>query len=620
MQPHASALNRRVLASSKPNERPITDHALIGDMRGAALVANDAMIDWLCLERFDADPVFAGLLDTGIGGACSVHVEGGVVSKAQRYRARTNILETSLRADTGAIVVCDFMPVHALSKAGPVGPDSESRGRLIRLIRCEAGTVNVQVRVQPGFDWGRRTVVPLIAGKSADYGDQGLYVTASHDLAADGPVVTCSVTLQKGEHLTVILSQAQVLEAGVSDAQEHLIETERYWQHWNARGTYRGPYESAVERSALCLKLLTYAPTGAMIAAPTTGLPEVAGGIRNWDYRFVWTRDASFSVSAFLNLGHRREAAEFLRFLQGACHGGEAVRVMYTVEGKPAPDEVKMTHLAGWKGSTPIPSGNGAVDQKQHEIYGELLAALNSYISQHGTEGLCASLVSALPDFVSRLCEEAIQSWPTPDQGIWELPGRPRHMLHSKAMCWVAVDRAIALAPRIGLEVPLHWPEQRHAIKADCLQNGWNERAGTFVMEYGGTDLDMSLLRLTLMDMVPANDPRMTATLKALQQELGHDDLYRRYRFDDGLPGEEGAFAACSYWVVAVLAESGETAAAVALFQQLSRRSNHVGLYAEEFDIPTGAQLGNFPQAFTHMALIHEAVRLASIPVKPVGS
>ncbi len=592
------------------NGRPMSDYGLIGDMRGAALVASDGSLDWLCLSRFDAEPVFLGLLDADKGGGCTIDLGGAISTVRHGYLDGTNVLETHLTCDDGSISVTDFMPIRALEEVGDVGADSDAPGRLVRIIRCTGGAVDVTVRIAPAFDWGRRRTAPVLASWTASYVEDRLYLASSHSVSPDGSAVTTGGRLAEGETLTIVLTQAGPLDAvAVENAPDQLSDTVRYWRDWDARSTCAGPHAAAVSRSALCLKLLTYAPTGAMIAAPTTGLPEAVGGVRNWDYRFVWTRDASFSVSAFLNIGHRREAAEFLRFLHNACGDGDVVRVMYGVDG-PVPEEQELHHVSGWRGSRPILVGNEASDQKQHEIYGELLAALNLYLSRHGTDGLCPELRAALPDFVRRLAEAAIENWRIPDQGIWELRGAPRHLLHTKAMCWVALDRAITLAPRLGLDVPDLWRSERDAIRSECLSQGWNPHVAALTMEFGGEALDMSTLRLALMGMLEAGDPKMTATLEASVRELGEGDLYWRYRFDDGLPGDEGAFAACSFWVVAMHTLRGELEAARSLLDRLLARATGLGLFSEEFDGSSGEQIGNFPQGFTHMAVIHEAVRL----------
>ena len=589
--------------------QPIADYGLIGDMRGAALVGKTGAMDWLCLARFDAVPVFAGLLDASQGGACTVNLSEPLTSTSRRYLPGTNILETTLRSASGTLVITDFMAVGIVEEPGDARPDSVAPGRVVRMIRCASGTVCIIVRVEPSFDWARRTASPVLEGRRACYPGESLYLAASHELVAEAGAVQARATLQPDETLTVVLSHVGLDVTAVGEAAAELRETADYWTRWNAYSSYRGPHADHVGRSALCLKLLTYAPTGAVIAAPTMGLPEAVGGVRNWDYRFVWTRDASFSVSAFLNLGYRHEAAEFLRFLHDACAEEEVVKVMYGVDG-PVPAEEKLHHLAGWRGSVPILVGNEASGQKQHEIYGELLAALNLYVSAHGTDGLCQSLKNGLLRFVQRLAVAAIETWKSPDQGIWELRGEPRHLLHTKAMCWVALDRALKLAPLLGMNIPDTWVSKRDAIRQECLDRGWNAEINAFTMEFGGRDLDMSTLRLSLMGLLDASEPRMTATLKATNAELGDGDLYRRYRFDDGLPGLEGAFAACSFWVVGFHTLRGELEPARDLLDRLLQRSNDLGLFAEEFALSTGEQIGNFPQGFTHMAVIHEAVRL----------
>lgn len=616
-----------MLYSSPESQRPIADHALIGDMRGAALVDVDGAISWLCLPRFDSVPLFFSLLDAEQGGGCSIVPHDAVEQRTRRYLPATNILETTLATRSGTLVVTDCMPVRAIADCGDAGPDCTAPGRVIRRIACMAGAVSLTLRVAPRFDWARRQVKPALTADGALWPGGELSLACSHPMTFDALDMVCRPTLQQGDTVLLVLGYgAPLAAADLGAVPLQIQETHDYWCAWSGQNTYRGRHREAVLRSALCLKLLTYAPSGAVIAAPTTSLPEATGGARNWDYRYVWARDASFSISAFLNLGFRREAAEFLRFLHDADGqgSGEVLRVLYGVQGPlgKQDDEHVLGHLSGWRGSRPVRAGNGASGQQQHEIYGELLAALNLYVSRHGLDGLCPDLRADMGQFVRRLADTAIERWRTPDQGIWELRGDPRHLLHTKAMCWVALDRAIALAPHVGMSASAaeaRWRIEREAIHADCLRHGWNAEMNTLTMEYGGTDLDMSTLRLALMDFLPVDDPRMAATLAASERALdaGTGDLFYRYRFDDGLPGQEGAFAACTFWVAGLHALAGHHEHAEDLIGRMLARANDVGLYAEEIAPDTGAHLGNFPQGFTHMALIHEVVRASTLASSP---
>ena len=619
-----------MLYSSHETQRPIADHALIGDMRGAALVDRDGAISWLCLPRFDSAPLFFPLLDVQQGGGCTIVPHDAIERRTRRYLPATNILETTLATGSGTLVVTDCMPVRAIADCGDTGPDCTAPGRVIRRIACTVGQVGLALRVAPRFDWARQQITPTLTASGAFWPDGGLSLACSHPLAPDGTDLVGQLHLAQGETVLLVLGHGIALAAQDLDAApQQLRETHDYWRAWSAQNTYHGRHEQMVLRSALCLKLLTYAPSGALIAAPTTSLPEAVGGERNWDYRYVWARDASFSISAFLNLGFRREAAEFLRFLHEAdgLGTGEVLRVMYGVEGPLGEQdrEHTLTHLAGWRDSRPVLAGNGASDQQQHEIYGELLAALNLYVSQYGLDGLCPDLRADMGQFVTRLADTAIERWRTPDQGIWELRGAARHLLHTKAMCWVALDRAIKLAPHVGhvcaRSVP-RWEKEREAIHADCLRHGWNAHRNALVMEYGGADLDMSTLRLALMDFLPADDARMAATLAASERDLdaGTGDLFYRYVFDDGLRGKEGAFAACTFWVAGVHTLAGNHRRAGQLVDSMLARANDLGLYAEQIDPASGAHLGNFPQGFTHMALIHEVVRAHAPASSPSSS
>ena len=603
---------------SQASQRPIADYALIGDMRGAALVAVDASIDWLCLPRFDSDPIFFATLDAGLGGGCKITPQIRTESHTRRYLPHTNILETTLVTNQGKLVITDCMPVRAVPALSDTGPDCEAPGRLIRQIVCSAGRVTFTLRVAPRFDWARNDMAPTQTAHGAVYPLAGLSVACSHPLTADGRDQVAQLALAKGETLILVMGHGAPLEpADLTAVPEQLRQTESYWQAWASQCSYHGRDADLVLRSALCLKLLTYAPSGALIAAPTMALPETIGGERNWDYRYAWARDASFSISAFLNLGFRREAAEFLRFLHDSDGMGsdDVLRVMYGIDGPVNGKEHSLDHLAGWRDSRPVLVGNSADGQQQHEIFGELLSALFLYVNTYGLDGLCPSLQDDMGQFVQRLADITIARWRTPDQGIWELRGAARHLLHTKVTCWVALDRAIKLAPRIGLACDPRWFTERAAIRADCLAHGWNTELAVLTMEYGGQDLDMSTLRLALMDFLPATDPRLASTLLASERDLdaGTGDLFYRYRFDDGLPGSEGAFAACTFWVAGAHALAGDQDRADDLLGRMLKRANDVGLFAEQIDPVTGEHLGNFPQGFTHMALIHEVTRASRL-------
>ncbi len=583
-------------------------------MRGCALVSRDASIDWLCLPKFDCTPNFFALLDADQGGGCTVSLAAARPAEAtRRYRPNTNILETTLVADGGRVLVTDFMPVRTKPDLGPVGADSEAKGWLVRHIRCISGTVPVRLGIAPRFDWALAPEDPEVVGATAVFPQHGMFVTTSHPFREQPHDLRVDATLRHGETVCLVLGYGEAPTGDVEHLVAHLLdETATYWTAWAACCTYEGIHADLVLRSALCLKLLTYAPTGALVAAPTTSLPETIGGGRNWDYRFVWTRDASFTAGAFINLGFDREAAEFLRFLHEADHAGQPLRIMYGVDGD-LPEERCLDHLAGWRGSQPVVAGNLAYTQDQFEIYGELLAALNLFLSSCGIDKLCPSLQKDLPAVITRLADTVIECWQKPDHGIWEIRGDPTHQVHSKAMCWVALDRAVQLASRIGMPAPERWATSRDAVMADLLSRGWNADIGAYTMSYGADDMDAAVLRLPLMQVIKADDPRMRATSDAIDRDLGlGNDLYYRYRRDDGLPGQEGAFAACTYWAVGNRVLTGRLDEARALLDRGLARANDLGLFAEEFDVASGAFLGNFPQAFTHMAVVQETLRLSA--------
>jgi GH15 family glucan-1,4-alpha-glucosidase len=588
---------------------PIAEYALIGDMRSTALVSRGGSIDWLCWPRHDSPALFLRLLDDAKGGACTIAWAGEAVI-ARRYLPGTNILETRFVLPTGVAVLLDFMPVAALPTPPARGPDTAAPGAVVRILRCEHGAVSGRFRVEPSFDYARRAVAPRPLGQTTarfEAGEHRLLVRADRTLALSDRAVEAAFTLGAGEEATLVLGHHDALPVPATA----LAETRAYWEAWSARCRYQGPYRAAVLRSALCLKLLTDARTGAIIAAPTTSLPEAVPGNRNYDYRYVWVRDASFTVTSFLGLGYLREPAEYLRFLRRADRSnGRALRLIYGIDDDPLP-ETTLDHLAGWRGVGPVRVGNGAAGQRQFDIYGELLLALDAYVAAAGTDGLHDGLRESLGNLVAA-CFAARNE---PDSGIWELRVAPQHSFHTKALLWVAFDRAVRIGRRIGIDEArlAEWAEAGAGLRRDYLARGWNPRRNAFTQAYGSDVLDAAVLRSALFGAIPPDDPRLRATLDAIVRELGAGDLLYRYRMPDGLEGEEATFAACAFWRVGCLALTGALAEAEALFDRLLARANDVGLFAEEIDAATGEHRGNFPQGFTHMAVINHALRLQSL-------
>ncbi len=617
---------------------PLSDYAIIGDTHTTALVRRDGSIDWLCWPRHDSPALFLRLLDEERGGACTLELAGAPPS-SRRYVPDTNVLETGFEGPDGAVTLTDFMPVHPPGTTPEEGPDGDAQSRVIRILHCTRGTVEGRFTVRPTFDYARLSCTPTVQPDGSvlfDAGDANrVRVTGAGIAAVAGETAVIPVRLREGERLHLVLTQGpddavEPVET-LEDACARLEDTTSYWQRWAGRCTYSGPHEDAVRRSALFLKLMTYSPTGAIIAAPTTALPEAVPGNRNFDYRYAWLRDASFTVTAFLNLGYRREAEEYLRFLRDVdASRGRELALMYGVDG-PVPPEEALGHLAGWQGIGPVLIGNAASVQTQHDIYGELLLAISDYLEVVGAE-LPDRIREGLPELVRNLAARAMAAIDEPDQGIWEVRGEPQHFLHSKALVWVALDRAVRVARRLGGPpgsppgsppgTPLRgfdpgelarWEEAAARVRADYLRLCWNEERGSYVRSYGSTELDSSVLRAALFDALPLDDGRLTRTLEVVQRELGAGDLIYRYRWEDGLGGTEGTFAACAFWFASCLAMLGRVDEARGRIDRLLTHANDVGLFAEEIDADTGEGRGNFPQGFTHMAVINHLVRLQRI-------
>ncbi|HET7470505.1 MAG TPA: glycoside hydrolase family 15 protein [Gemmatimonadales bacterium] len=587
----------------------LSDYGLIGDMRTAALVGLDGGIDWCCLPRFDSGSVFAAILDPERGGTWSIRPAVDWTS-TQRYLPRTNILETTFRTAGGVAVLTDFMPVDEDGR--PSSPHPE----IHRQLRCTRGRVPMQITFMPRFEYGARTtrLEQLRNGLFAtDRTDQVLTLSSNKpcDWMIEQSSATARFTVEKGDDRWLVLryDDDDIHPADRYDSARKRDITAAFWARWAAGVRYSGPFRGMVKRSALALKLLTHAETGAIIAAPTTSLPETIGGMRNWDYRFVWLRDAAFTLAALDAVGHRREADAFMRFLKKVCRheGGGHLQIMYGIDGRRDLVERQLDHLAGYQGSRPVRVGNGAAGQLQLDVYGEVLETADIWRRNFEmTEGTWRVL-RGLVDWVSR-------NWQLPDSSIWEVRGEVRHYVFSKVMSWVAMDRGIRMAEELGLDGNTdEWRVQRDTLHAEILERGWSERHQSFTQAYGDDALDAAALAIPMVRFLPWNHPRVISTVQAVARELTSADgeLVYRYRHSDGLEGEEGAFSICTFWLAQALTMIGERERAERVFRRMLRHANHVGLYSEEIDPQTGAFLGNFPQAFTHIALINCAAALA---------
>ncbi|MFF5448674.1 glycoside hydrolase family 15 protein [Streptomyces sp. NPDC012888] len=594
---------------------PIAEHGLIGDLQTCALVSSDGVLDWFCAPRFDSPSVFAALLDDERGGHFSVTADAPDVTTRQLYLADTAVLITRFLTPGGVGEVVDFMPVDA-----PRTPTT--RHRIVRFLRTVRGTVRFTAECRPRFDYGRAAHRLTLDGATARFDAPGtgahLHALGPLPLEADGEDVRATVTLNAGEHAGLVLTFGGIgPDAGeapptMAGAWQEFTAVCRFWHGWLARCTYRGRWQQTVNRSAITLKLLTYAPTGAPIAAATMALPEQEGGERNWDYRYTWVRDASLSVRAMRDIGFTEEAEAFREWLGHRVHAGRApngepLQIMYRVDGDPYLTEEVLGHLRGWRGSAPVRAGNGAADQLQLDIYGEAVHGL----AQTGRAGrvIGHDAWQGFAALVDWLCE----NWDRPDEGIWETRGGRQDFTYSRLMCWVALDRAIRQATALGRPADLaRWTAARDAVYRQVMERGWSHDRRAFVQHYGSTVLDASLLLMPLVGFVTPEDPRWLATLDAIDAELVADSLVHRYdpaASPDGLRGREGTFSFCSFLYVHALAGAGRVEQARYAFDKMLTYANHVGLFAEEIG-PTGEQLGNFPQAFTHLALITAALAL----------
>ncbi len=588
---------------------PIENYGVIGNMRSIALVGVNGSIDFLCYPNFDSPTVFAALLDDEKGGRFQIVPDLKRSRVRQLYLPDTNILLTRFLADEGVAELTDFMPI---------GNHAAQPNEIIRRLAVIRGTIDFKVRCQPRFNYattGHTVKVEegqAIFSPADDAGPQlGLYSSVA--LREESGDVTSEFRLRAGEKATFVFGGVRAPghqpEMGFIELRFH--ETARFWKEWIAKSKYKGRWREMVNRSALMLKLLISREHGSLIAAPTFSLPEEIGGVRNWDYRFTWLRDAAFTLYALIRLGFVEETEGFIGWLKGRL-GDDAERgplqVMYGIDGRQKLDESTLDHLEGYEHSRPVRIGNAAYQQLQLDIYGEMMDSIylaNKYgdaISYAGWQG------------VQRILQWLSNNWQRPDEGIWEVRGGPREFLHSRLMCWVAFDRAIRLAQKRSLSGPLDaWERVRDAIREDIFTNFWDDELKSFVQSKGTKNLDASVLLMPLMRFISPVDPMWRSTMKAIEERLVEDTLVRRYEAErtnvDGLPGGEGSFTACSFWYIECLARAGELEKAQLLFEKLLSYANHLGLYSEQIG-PSGQHLGNFPQAFTHLALISTATYL----------
>ena len=602
------------------NEYPaIADHGLIGDRQTCALVSTDGTIDWFCSPRFDSPSIFGSLLDRTRGGHFSTRPNHDAFETKQLYFPDTAILITRFLTEDGVGEVVDFMPVSS-------GIATEGH-RLLRVVRCVRGKIEFDIEIAPRFDYGRQTHELSVSNDGATFTTSETTLAVS--LIRNPEDKTLARRLESTEtgdvRFSLSLEEGQMrgvaLETGTSavpsiipvdEAQQLFDGTVTYWQEWVGQSTYTGRWREEIQRSAITLKLLTYAPSGGLVAAPTAGLPEQIGGERNWDYRFTWVRDASFSVDTLMRLGFYDEAAAFGEWLRDRVAeptGSDSgpLNIMYRIDGDPNLSEEVLESWEGYRGSYPVRVGNGAAGQLQLDIYGEAMEAVwnldrgGFQIGQPGWLAIC------------RLLDWLVDNWDQPEEGIWETRGGRKDFTYGRLMCWVAFDRAIRLATDRGRPAPLErWIAERDAIYNQIMEKGWNTERQAFVQQYGETVLDASLLKMTQVGFVSPQDPMWTATLAAMEEELVSDSLV--YRYDpsaspDGLRGSEGTFSLCTFLYVDALARAGRLAEARITFEKMLTYSNHLGLFSEEIGL-TGEQIGNFPQAFTHLALIDAAITL----------
>ncbi|MGI9093653.1 MAG: glycoside hydrolase family 15 protein [Mycobacteriales bacterium] len=600
---------------------PIADFAFLSDCQFSALVAPNGAVEWMCLPRPDSPSIFGALLDRAAG-SFRLGPEDVMIPAGQRYLPGTNILETTWQTRTGWVIVRDFLAVgpwyqeQTRSQTHRRTPtDYDAEHTLIRLVHCQHGTVDLTMECEPVFNYGRTDARWQYTGDT--YGDATatapdidltLRIRTDMRVGFEGRRAGARTRLREGDHHFVAFSWSDHdLPETYADAHDMLIRTSEFWRLWLGRGNFPDhPWRIYLQRSALTLKGLTYAPTGALLAAATTSLPETPGGSRNWDYRYSWVRDSAFTLWGLYELGFDDEADDFFYFIADVCEDAD-LQVLYRVDGERKLEEQTLDHLGGYEGAKPVRIGNGAYSQAQHDMWGTVLDSV--YLHTRSRDYLPERVWPIL----SRQVEEALAHWREPDRGIWEMRGEPQHFTASKVMCWVAADRGARLATMRGdAEQAARWSAAAQEIHADVCANGVDDR-GVFTQHYGASNLDASLLLLPLVRFLPSDDARIRATVLAIADELSVDGMVLRYKTeetDDGLSGEEGAFLICSFWLVSALVEIGEVDRGRHMCERLLSYASSLHLYSEEIDTRNGRYLGNFPQAFTHLALINAVLHV----------
>jgi alpha,alpha-trehalase len=593
--------------------RPISDYALIGNTHSAALVGTDGSIDWCCLPHFDSGAVFCRLLDAGKGGFLRIAPVGGYRT-SRRYSDGTAVVETDFDTVDGRVRLIDFMHTQRIAHSR-LGVEDPHCHRLLRCVEGLSGRVEVEVVFRPTFDFARRParleLTPTGVFAQADHEHLLLRAGSGVSFQLRGDAAVARVRLMPGERVWIVLAygDAHTGDAALQGADPELLlaQTCRHWREWEGMCTYEGPFLPQVRLSARVLKMLTFGPTGALVAAPTSSLPERVGGERNWDYRFCWLRDAALVLHALMSIGLHEAAADFFHWLDGLCEGEcDHLQIMYRLDGGARLPEQELHHLSGYRGSAPVRIGNAAAGQKQLDVYGHVLDSALVWLN-----GTNAPIRRGLRLVLRHLADQAAARWREPDHGLWEVRGKARHFLSSKLMCWTALDRAVRLATAGKLDGDARrWRAERDAVRDAIFDHGWDSKIGAFTQVLGAPDLDASALMMPLVGFLPASDERMRSTVAAIRERLTAHGLVYRYLNDDGVAGGEATFAFCSYWLVDNLALQGRLDEACELFAHVNSFASDLGLLSEQIDPASRELLGNYPQGFTHLGLIHSALTI----------